>query len=304
MADMDIPAALYTRQQVAELTGVADDVLSFWIKNDLLVPTSGGQGKGSHRKFDFFQVNIAAVLAELRRFGVNIGIMRELASQLQQATALAKSAECNFWALNNAVDLASALIRFREGDPIDVLPDMPNYWSNHPGFDNPREAGAYHDSHMRPAKSEEEIMAYMTHEDDEVHDLPERIIAFAQRLSRDDFHLIKLFTDLNNRAYLYVWDGRAMAWGDLEWIVVPLDDGKLQVFSAPERHNLLEQSSGEVRSGLFLAPGTIVRGVWGDNLQPIIINEPTPSEWLVKRRRQAEDARVRWREPSRKEKVA
>lgn len=81
---------LFTRQQLGVLTGIADDVLAFWLKEGLLIAQAGGGGRGKHRLFDYPQVHIAAVLNEMRGFGTNIGGLRSLAELLQQAVATCK----------------------------------------------------------------------------------------------------------------------------------------------------------------------------------------------------------------------
>src|SRR4051794_17889564 len=79
--DPDVP---YSRQELSKLTGIPDDVLSFWIKRKLLIPEDVASGKGVHYRFHYSQVSIAVVLKAFRdHFGANIGTLQSLAETLQ-----------------------------------------------------------------------------------------------------------------------------------------------------------------------------------------------------------------------------
>ena len=61
----------YTRQQIADATGIERELLVYWIKEGLLIAAEGeGRGKGKYRLFGFEAIQIAAVLKELGRYGV------------------------------------------------------------------------------------------------------------------------------------------------------------------------------------------------------------------------------------------
>lgn len=274
----------FTRQEIAQRVGVGEEVLAFWIKNELIVSTEGGGGAGRHRRFDRFQVNIAGILAELRRFGVNVGALRSLAALLQRGTALGAGAECNFWAIQNAVDLRRALDRFAAGEIIEVYPrlgpgERPNPWETPPA-----DLKAFYDNITRPATTAEEVIEFLTGDGSDIHDLPENVRRFAARITAADILPLELFQDMNGLAYRYLFDGHVLDFGSFDWLLVPEDGGGWEVFRSPENHELLGRASGRVRSGLFLAPGTIYRSVWGDSVQPVIIPEPAPSETELERR--------------------
>jgi DNA-binding transcriptional MerR regulator len=82
---MDPRDHLYTRQQIAALTGVDDVSLNYWMREGILRATVGGGGKGQHRRFSFTEVNLAALFGELKKFGVSIGELRKLASRFHDA---------------------------------------------------------------------------------------------------------------------------------------------------------------------------------------------------------------------------
>ncbi len=75
------PKGLFSRKQVSKHTGISDDVLGYWLKEDLLVAEV--QEDRKHRRFSYVQVNIAAILGQLRTHGANIGQLRSVATKLQ-----------------------------------------------------------------------------------------------------------------------------------------------------------------------------------------------------------------------------
>jgi DNA-binding transcriptional MerR regulator len=295
---MRYPTILYSRQEIAVRIGMSDDVLSFWIRQGLLKAVSGGAGKGSHRKFDLFQVNIAAVLAELRRFGVNIAILRVFAGLLQRGTALALRAECNFWGISDALDLAELIARFRAGDTILV--------SRHDVAGGYRPPGPYDDTdtwaeaHFRNARDEADIVEDVRRRGEDLRDDFEPIGAFASLIEADDITPLHLFFDLNHLAFRYVWEGHFSNWGDTGWVVVPNEADKLDIYRGAAGQDLLGQAGEEVRSGLFLGPSAIFRKVWGDGLQPLLIHERPPSEERRAARQRSRENSERLRKRQRK----
>ena len=115
------PATLFTRQDSPKERECSDDVLSFWSKRRLLVPAEGGQGKGSHRRYTFPQVNIASIYAVFRdHFGANISTLTSLAALFQGAVETFENSPliASEWAA--AASLAQALHDFRTGTPVMV----------------------------------------------------------------------------------------------------------------------------------------------------------------------------------------
>lgn len=274
------PSMLFTRRQVAELTGASDDVLSFWIKNDLITPTSGGSGKGSHRKFDLFQVNIAAVLLELRKFGVNIGTMRSLARMLQDGVTLGRSAECNHRAIYDALNLFELLDRYRSGQEVHVYLDT---WGDDAGTN-----AGYPKEQL--ATSEQHILDHTRRDQGNLHDTYENVAAFAARITKATRLPLQLFFDLNQLAYRYVWSGNESEWGDAEWLIVPKENGELDIIIGGEQDGFLGKNERKIKSGLFLLPAAIFRSVWGETLKPILIHKLPPSPEELEQRERARQA--------------
>jgi DNA-binding transcriptional MerR regulator len=115
------PSILYSRQEIADRVGLSQDVLSFWIKRNLLIPEGASGGKGVHHKFHYSQLNIAVVLKAFRdHFGANIAKLKSLADALQDAVRLFRSVKTEIGAWNSATSLAESLARFRRGEPVKV----------------------------------------------------------------------------------------------------------------------------------------------------------------------------------------
>lgn len=105
--------ATFSRQQVQERVGVADDVLAFWIKQGLIVPLPA-RGR-SHRRFQYEQLHIAAILNAMRSLGANISVLRLFAQAFQRGCNVARASGLNYCQLQTGIELFYSLLRFREG---------------------------------------------------------------------------------------------------------------------------------------------------------------------------------------------
>jgi DNA-binding transcriptional MerR regulator len=147
------PATTFTRQEIAERSGLSDDVLSFWSKRGLLVAAEGGEGKGSHRRYDAAQINIAAILAVYRdHFGANIAVMKSLSDLMQGAVATFRKVALPIGEWVSIARIADDLHAFRSGR--DVMVRVHNY-------DDPDYESLEIDEKLRkrPAANEAEILA-------------------------------------------------------------------------------------------------------------------------------------------------
>lgn len=224
----------FTRQEMALLTGIADDVLAFWIKNGLLVASEGGVGKGSHRKFTGYQINIAGVLAELRSNGINIAGLRAFASELQRGTALCEKAECNFPSIAEAMELRRKIDAFKRHEHVIVG-----------GIDNDRKL----------ANSMQEIVEDFFYDPRHRYDTPQNIAAFADRIRTDDFDSIRLFEALNS------FDR-----GE-EWLAIRVSENEWKIHTTIQAGRSEAFEQGNHRSGLYLWVGRIVADIWGSRLE-------------------------------------
>ena len=204
------PAVLYTRQEIAERVGLSDDVLSFWIKRKLLIHAEGGEGKGSHRRFHYSQVNIAVILAVFREsFGANIATLSSLAALLQSAVRTFKDSSLYLGDWTQAARIGDLLHRYRSGEAImiDVHDFMSDEYAKLPPEERHRK---------RPAKSEAEVIASVRFISD--HD-PSGVIRAAETLGRG--------RETEARIALVVLglvlDPSYM--GDIYWLLMQTEDG-------------------------------------------------------------------------------
>lgn len=79
------PKTLFTRQQIGALTGIDSSTLNYWMREGVLRPSSGGAGRGSHRRFAYPEVTLAAMLQELRGFGIAMSALARIASRFHRA---------------------------------------------------------------------------------------------------------------------------------------------------------------------------------------------------------------------------
>lgn len=78
-----------TRQQLSVAIGVPGETIAYWLKERLIFALGDqNQGRGNHRRFGYEAVHIAAVLAELSRYGMNTTGLRNISSRLWRAVEL------------------------------------------------------------------------------------------------------------------------------------------------------------------------------------------------------------------------
>lgn len=76
---------LFTRSDLGRITQIPDDVLNYWMRENVLRPVEGGSGRGQHRRFDYPEVMLAAIMDQLRGFGLNLPTLRRLAARFHDA---------------------------------------------------------------------------------------------------------------------------------------------------------------------------------------------------------------------------
>lgn len=92
---------LYTRQDIRELTGIPEDVLNYFVREGLLEAAEGGGGKGQHRRFRQMEVNLAALLYQIKaNSGANIGVLRDIVRSVRNSVEFANAlpfSPSQFW---------------------------------------------------------------------------------------------------------------------------------------------------------------------------------------------------------------
>ncbi len=79
---MDHRSNSYSRGRIAELTGIDDSTLNYWMREGILRAAEGGAGRGQPRIFRFHSVNIAAFFDRLDKIGVAGSALRDLSDLL------------------------------------------------------------------------------------------------------------------------------------------------------------------------------------------------------------------------------
>lgn len=248
--------SLYSRQQLGELAGLDDTTLNYWSREGLLVPSEGGQGRGSHRRFDFVQVNIAAILGQMRRFKLSLTVMRSFAELLQNAAVLGSGRDLHPGNYVSAANLANRLCEFRRGLPIEVHAHP----VREPKPENLKRS-EYLDwvSERRPAASEAEIIEELIgHKSD--YDTVEEILAFAEAIGPGHVLEAQLYAEL-------VYDILAPGYsGGYSWLLGFGSDESWKVEFGSEANFFGSADLGAVEAfgpGIFLPVSGIIRQLWG-----------------------------------------
>lgn len=75
----------YSRSELHAFTGVDLRTLDYWAANGTLRASTGGQGKGKHRKFEPEEATLASIFARLSHMGVGQKALSELSAQFHDA---------------------------------------------------------------------------------------------------------------------------------------------------------------------------------------------------------------------------
>ena len=87
----DPHALQMTRQQLSKAVRLPSETIAYWLKEGLIFAIGKPKlGRGNHRRFGYEAIHIAAVLAELSRYGINTSGLRNLSSLLWEAVRLGR----------------------------------------------------------------------------------------------------------------------------------------------------------------------------------------------------------------------
>lgn len=253
---MDPTRSLYTRQQMSQLTGLEDALLNYWSREGLLIPTQGGAGRGSHRKFDFLQVNIAAIMGQMRRFGLNIGVMRSFAQILQEAAGIGQLVRLHPSDYSAAATLANRLHRFRSGESVMIFKHRRGEAAP-PDFRG--ETLSDWICAKRAANSEKEILADIV--DRSSLDSPTAdIVAAAEAMGPGKDIAAQIYAEL---IYDLVDPGFS---GSYSWLIGFDGDESWRIEFAPDGGSFFNAGSNTdpeaFGPGIFLPVSGIIRSVW------------------------------------------
>ncbi len=224
---------------------MSDEVLNFWIKRGLLVATEGGFGKGSHRRFHFAQLNIAALLGVFREhFGANIATLQSLAQLFQRAVKTFEKASLPVSSWSDAASIAQKLSDFRAGRPIFV---------NVHDYDDPDYKTLSSDEQMRkrPAKNEAEVLAESL--DREVS--PAALLKFAEAIGPGKYQDARVAKAILGSIV------EPEHFGDLSWLMRQTDAG-WDIREALDGLDFNEIQGQVFGPAVFVPVATVIRSVW------------------------------------------
>lgn len=80
-----------SRSGITFRADIPNDVMTFWVRRGLVCPIEAPSGMGRHLRFEWYEANIAAVMSQLRQFGVPIDGLLQIADTFRASIAWAKS---------------------------------------------------------------------------------------------------------------------------------------------------------------------------------------------------------------------
>ena len=235
----------YTRAQLCALAGIPEGVASFWIRNGILRPVAGGEGKGSHRLFDRIEVSNAAILSAMQSYGINVGMLSSLSSMMHQARDICDGAGIPLNEIEAAARLRKVLDRFRRGEMVEVIRVI----------DDPTARSGSRGQHF-PAESEAEIIEH-TFIGEKFSDLS-AVVQASEQLPDLETDFLHFYMDVHNEI---VSDS-----SDPSWLLWPKNEGWGYVNSPEGISAFPDLPVASVTSAMYLAVGAIVRNVWGNSL--------------------------------------
>ena len=114
-----------TLSEVARATGAKPRTLQFWTSSGVLVPEKGTLhgGPGTHRRYPHQELEIAAILASLNGFNLQVGTLRSLADY--HATGKVRPGR------NVSVTLDHAIVLYNSSGVNDGVVSDSRIWIDH-----------------------------------------------------------------------------------------------------------------------------------------------------------------------------
>lgn len=177
-----------SRSGIRGRTGVPNDVLTYWIRYDLVRPIVAPSGVGRHLSFRWYEANIAAVMNHLRVLGVKIEGMLSIARVYRDAIAYFDGLGVNrdeVQALRSLLGLESIvandfLRRARDRQLV-----------NSPGFDREKASKIVENAAVTQEEDDEYWGKYFIDLGDERHGaqrLTQELVDVRERINADEFY--------------------------------------------------------------------------------------------------------------------
>ncbi|RJY09353.1 MerR family transcriptional regulator [Aurantiacibacter aquimixticola] len=237
---------LLSRGQIAEISGVSSHTLAFWLRNEILVPSSGGHGSGSHKKFHPIQATIAAIFGKLQAIGLNIAALKAISDIIQTGVRVGLSTNLQPYSILAAVETKKSLLDLELGKQVRL-------WNV--SSDTDKELFA-----NKPEDLLKDLEAGRPE-----FDLAEDIYEFARKIEEDQFMGLKAFSEIKSAM-------EGLDWSNPSWLLWQDQHGSWQISSQTEPGEQFSRHP-DADTGIFLAMGTIVRAVWNIDLHEIKIEQ-------------------------------
>jgi DNA-binding transcriptional MerR regulator len=229
----------FSRQQVQERTGIADDVLGFWIKQNLLVPLPSKPRM--HRRFGYEQLHIAVVLNAMRSLGANVGVLRKFGDAFQTGFTLWKASALKAEALAGAIRLSERLKEFASGKKVRIYTSEADFEAE------------------RDAEIEAEIVqSWLWRE--AVDGARSSNVAFAKALSAYEASSLSWALDLNATSHLTL-DNRDSGDAWIAWID-PEGGPRIAYGNAVALHN----EDGPL-AAFYIPVSRLIKQLWSDRVK-------------------------------------
>ncbi|KUR73853.1 hypothetical protein [Novosphingobium sp. FSW06-99] len=242
---------VFSRQQLREQTAIPDDVVGFWIKEELLIPLPAAPRE--HRRFSYEQLNVAVILNAMRSLGANIGVLRAFAQGLQHGIRIMRQRNI---AYNDVIDIEDLhKLLFRRTKDVEI-----------PVFDQHGKFIEYNLTYY-----EDEIIDYWRKFNQIAHDeRKDFLIKIAKSLNVYDMRWLYICSDLFNPNILDFERSDESFW--LAWLN---EDGEADIEPTYEGSSVTRYPD----SAAFYVPFVkLIRGLWPDRI--VELEEPKPDAVL------------------------
>ena len=236
----------FTRQQIAELTGVSDEILAFWLKHQLLVTNGDAvSGRGRHKRFGYVQIHIAAILNQLRNFGVNISGLRSVSEILQAAvktgervvTDELRRSDC----LHHATHFENVSQEYLHGKKRSESKEIGSEWRECDTFDE--WFATYVEKHSYDPALNDAIALYNT-------------------LKPGEGRLIGLYVDLTNSGHFQRGADGGRGWDEYVFSIAPSSKGEWLLVAYEEDTSSLKEWMAEPPSYISIRVSKLIRDIW------------------------------------------
>lgn len=235
-------------------SGVADDVIAFWIKRGIVRPIPAPAR--AHRRFGFEQIHIAVVLNAMRSLGANISVLRKFGDALQLGVEVRRRTNLCYSEIRIVERIARALQRFRSGERWTIT--GAEYWEITPEEykANRVAAEAAYEKAQREPRDEADLVASIMGSERNEGDV-ERAAAFALTLTQGETVGLGWWSDLEMPEILS--GGEDFNWVWLAWLD---ETGEVRIHNGQDAAPSLTKFMP--LAAFYISISRLIRPLWPD----------------------------------------